>query len=152
MKKRFGLAFAFAVGLSGLFATAAPAATYVCASETNCDNYTPITATQLALTAPDTTITVQMALQQSADELIKNGYNSVAKTDLGITKWWHKGGSTTLDQTYYHITVRITKTTSGPKPATLMPSTSARARRNIRRLASNCSIVSGHLHRAAPLM
>jgi len=109
MKKRIGLAFAFAVGLSGLFATGASAATYVCASETNCDNYTPITAAQLALTAPDTTITVQMALQQSADDSIRNGYNSVSKTDLGITKWWHKGGSTTLDQTYYHITVRIYK-------------------------------------------
>lgn len=73
-------------------------------------DYQPISATQLALTSSDgQETTVAETLSNSREVSIQNAYNGVGNTELLVTKFWHKGGTSTLDSTWEHITVEVWK-------------------------------------------
>jgi len=91
----------------------AQAAVFTCTmSLDDClQNYHNTTPDDFNITAiTDDKPTVRDVLNNSDDEGIRNGYNSLSSWDLGIDKrFWHKGGSTSLDLSHEHLTVRAYK-------------------------------------------
>lgn len=85
------------------------AAVYVCDNEA-CSTWRAINAQQNAYqaTTGDKT-TVDGALQNTKEQIIQNGYGSIAGNNLYISKFWHKGGDLLWDSTYDHITVKVYK-------------------------------------------
>jgi hypothetical protein len=74
------------------------------------NDYVAISNTQLARTSSDgEKTTVAQTLSQSREASIQNAYNGVGNTELLVTKFWHKGGSSQLDSTWEHITVEVYK-------------------------------------------
>lgn len=85
------------------------ASVYVCKND-DCSSFVEITQKQLYITAStDEKPKVETALENSIDEAIRNGYSSKDNWDLGIAKFWHKGGSLPFDSTYDHLTVKAYK-------------------------------------------
>ncbi|PKR57637.1 hypothetical protein [Thalassospira lohafexi] len=73
-------------------------------------DYQAISATQLALKSTDSEkTTVAETLSNSRELSIQNAYNGVGNTELLVTKFWHKGGTSSLDSTWQHITVEVWK-------------------------------------------
>ncbi len=110
--KRWNMALLILAPVAGLSlaAASAHAAVFVCAGPEDCVNRAPITQAQYDRKSTDGESTsVRETLSNSANQSIKNGYESIGGTDLAITKFWHKGGTLPFDDTYEHVTLEVYK-------------------------------------------
>jgi hypothetical protein len=97
------------------------AVVYTCTKHgDDCDHsFQASTAQELGRTPPnargeecegDPAVTVQAALANSKHSSVVNGTTGAEHTDLGIDKFWHRGGQLgLLDNMTCHVTVRVYK-------------------------------------------